>query len=58
MNKRKETAAKILELLDGLSVEIDEKARRLIAEKFLDTFANEISARQAEEFAKLCDTQR
>ena len=47
MDKRKETVAKILELLDGLINLRDNDSRERMAEKFLDELTNEISARQA-----------
>ena len=47
MDKRKETVAKILELLDGLINLRDNDSRERLAEKFLDELTNEISARQA-----------
>ena len=57
MNKRKETVAKILTLLDGLSDTVDTEARVDVAEEFLNVLVEEISARQAECFSqqsKLC----
>ena len=53
MDKRKETVAKILELLDGLINLRDNDSREHLAEKFLDELTNEISARQADEFLKV-----
>ena len=47
MDKRKETVAKILELLDGLINLRDKDSRERLVGKFLDELTNEISARQA-----------
>ena len=47
MDKRKETVAKILELLDGIINLHDKDSRERLVEKLLDVLTEEISARQS-----------
>ena len=53
MDKRKETVAKILELLDGLINLRDKDSRERLVEKLLEVLTEEISARQAAVLLKI-----
>ena len=54
MDKKKETVAKILELLDGIINLHDKDSRERLVEKLLDVLTEEISARQSAVLLKIC----